>query len=107
MQRVLGQQLHPAIAQAILNGEKGKELYRIVYLAKVFPDLDDLSTVVLMQVTQHAFAVDADDIREQLRDNLPEGVAEVLNVLGITTVQGVEEESMIKVQQLGPRKLEH
>lgn len=104
------QQIHPVLAQRLLAGEKSRELYKLIILAKIYPDDDDLSTQALAQFTTHTWAVDADDARRQLDQHwaatMPEG-AELLYVLANAPAPGgIEEDSMMSAVKLGPRVIE-
>jgi hypothetical protein len=79
---------------ALLRGEKPRELYRINFLGKVFAD-GDLSNPHLVEVSSHTFAKDAEEARAIFHEGFPHEQMTLLFIRSITPVPGVDENSMI------------
>lgn len=103
----------PQVASAFLEDGKARELHRIIWIAKVFPE-GDISRLAVVKVTQFVMATDAMEALEVFSDNIPDTlgsdltVGEKLLVHSIAPVGGVDEDSII-IQPVhgGPRAVEH
>lgn len=96
-----GVRVPPDQMEALLDGQKPKELYRVTWLAKVHPNDGDLSQVALAQVVAHLWAQDANEAYATFSNNVPEDFP-VLYLLAIGPVAGIEEDSMLDIKR-GPR----
>jgi hypothetical protein len=104
------QPLHPMFVQALLDGKVSRQLYRSIFIAKVHPDPNDISTVAVSKFTVHSLARDMDDARQQIREQWDKkfgGDAELIVFIACAPVPGesIEEESMwiVEEKDFGPR----
>lgn len=97
------EQLHPALAQQLIDEGKSKELYRLVWLSRVYPDDADAGKCIVVKCTGHLFATDANEAYQLFSNNVPEDYP-VWYLMMIGTVQGVEEDSMLEIKR-GPRAI--
>jgi hypothetical protein len=106
------EQLHPAAAGVFLQGleDQERQLYRIIYFSKVYPNDGDLSQFAVVKVTIHLFAKDADDADEQFKANQLEHYPVTLKVAVTPASPPVPEDSMLEVRPkmaLVPQETEH
>jgi len=98
-----GVRVPPDVLEAMLDGKKPRELYRITWLSKVHPNDGDLSQVALAQVVAHLWAQDQREADQIFSNNVPEDFP-VLCVIAIAPVGGIEENSMLEIAR-GPRAI--